>query len=263
MRLTIISFIVQTIALLKVKEDTNSVWTTNITWDYRRQSGICMVPPALTVSLDKLKALLNPGMFLMADKLQAQESASSTQPWTQQMKSICSVGRVLWSSISHFSHTHRCMHKQVAGSSLIFKCNNDSLQPFSTCCVLGVVRSTSHALGHTAHLLCCCRTCGRRLYLVIAFVFTIVFDPHNTGMQALLCQLSNEKPRLRVVKQLVNNCWNWNLNPSLFNSKFFKKNFFSKLKKIEVYLIYNVVLVSGVQHSDSVIYIYPFSDAFP
>ena len=41
--------------------------------------------------------------------------------------------------------------------------------------------------------------------------------------------------------------------------------FYSSLK-IEVYLIYNVVLVSGVQQSDSVryiIYMYYLSDSFP
>ena len=32
---------------------------------------------------------------------------------------------------------------------------------------------------------------------------------------------------------------------------------------IEIRLIYNVVIVSGVQQSDSVIYIYSFSDSFP
>ena len=38
----------------------------------------------------------------------------------------------------------------------------------------------------------------------------------------------------------------------------FKRNFL-----IEIYLIFNVVLVLGVQQSDSVLYIYIFSDSFP
>ena len=41
----------------------------------------------------------------------------------------------------------------------------------------------------------------------------------------------------------------------------------SKLLKIEIRLVYNVVLISGIQQSDSVIHIYiyisSFSDSFP
>ena len=46
--------------------------------------------------------------------------------------------------------------------------------------------------------------------------------------------------------------------------KFFKlESFFPIFKKIEIQLVYNIVLISCIQQSDSVIYICVFSDSFP
>ena len=50
--------------------------------------------------------------------------------------------------------------------------------------------------------------------------------------------------------------------PSHFHVSFGTWGGFICLYFIEVYLIYNVVLVSAVQQSDSVIYLYIFSYAF-
>ena len=84
-------------------------------------------------------------------------------------------------------------------------------------------------------------------------IFEIFFKKSKHKIKDTICTNSNNKNKAKFSLELI----------EARRQKHILIYFLNLIYFIEVELIYNVVLISAVQQSDSVIHIYSLSDSFP